>query len=635
MFLRKCRRTLRTGVRLLRKRGDRLVERDRVEFEADLRTLDRSLLNKRKQEALESAKRVRLFIKKHFPKSALDQVKEVMGALAFALVVAFLIRQFWFELYEVPTGSMRPTVQELDRLVVSKTTFGLNIPFTEKPLFFSDDLIRRAGIIVFTTKGMDVPDSDMLYFHLFPGKKRFIKRAMGKPGDALYFYGGQVYGVDKEGNGITDLTNPHFLERYGIEKIDHIPYITFDGKMVVGKSISPHVYDSVQLKQMNEKVGEMQLTRTGKIEGKFFYNGEWITDKPDALKAPRENPVSYSDLWGIGNYAMARLLTKEQTQSFYGKAPENGDAELYLELRHTPNFTYPKPEMRRDEQGRIHPMLTPFATVIPLGKSHLEALQKALFTARFFIKDGRAYRYQEGRARPQRYEFDPLFPGVPDGLYEFYYGTGYRVHFGGITTKLPNDHPLYSSDPENIQKLFNLGLGFNLVFEPMAANQPYNPQRFAYYRDGDLYVMGAPILKSSDPTLIRFTQSELEKQKNSGREAPYIAFVDHGPPLKDGEIDKEFIQAFGLKIPENGVLALGDNYAMSADSRDFGFVPTENLRGSPSFTFWPPGKRLGPPPQPPYPWITPTNLIVGSLVFLIAAALWIYIARRNKTSYFD
>ncbi len=635
MFLRKSRRILRNGVRLLKKKGNRLIERERLEFEKDLRTLDRAILNKDKSEAVESAKRVSSFIKTHFPKTAFDQIKELVCALTFAIVIAFLIRQFWFELYEVPTGSMRPTIEELDRMVVSKTPFGLNIPFLKKPLFYSDALLKRGGVIVFTTEGMDIPDNDMLYFYLFPGKKRFVKRAMGKPGDTLYFYGGYIYGIDRDGNPIKELADPDFLERHGIERIDHIPFITFDGKMVLSKSVAPNVYDSVQIKQMNRTVGKLQITSSGKIEGSFYDGSGWVSDQPNALKAPHETPVSYSDLWGIRNYAMARILTKEQAESFYAKVPENKDSELYLELRHTPNLTYPKPEMRRDEYGHIHPMITPSATLIPLNQTHLDALQNALYTARFFVTNGRAYRYQEGRSRPQRAEYDIKFSGVPDGLYEFYYGQGYKIHTGGIQTKLPEDHPLYSKDPGNIQKLFNTGIAVNKVFEPMAANQPYNPQRFAYYRDGDLYVMGAPIMKKSDPTLIRFVQSEQEREEKSGRETPYIAFIDHGPPLKDGKIDWEFIDAFGLKVPEDGVLALGDNYAMSADSRDFGFAPTINLRGAPSFTFWPPGKRLGALAQPSYPWLTPSNIIVWTLVILVLLGCWIYARKRNRTSFFD
>lgn len=634
--LRKSRRVLRNGFKLFRKKRHKLTESEQKQFEGDLRALDQAVLNKQKEEATLLSKKIEVFTKEHFPKTLFDHGRELAYALAFAVVVAFFIRQFWFELYEVPTGSMRPTVEELDRMVVSKTTFGINLPFRKKPLLFSDDYIQRASIIVFTVEDMDVADADTLYFNIIPGKKRYIKRCVAKPGDTLYFYGGRIYAVDKEDRPILSQADPHFLQEHGLEKIDHIPYITFDGKGKVGRATSHGVFGTVTLHQMNLPVGKLEIKGKGEIEGSFFNGKEWVQDRVEALKAPHDAPVSYSDLWGIGNYAMARLLTKEQVQLFYKEVPEGEEAVLYLELRHTPNLTYPKPELRQGGLGYIEPMITPFATVIPLKQNHLEAIRHNLFTARFFINKGRAYRYHEGKGRPQRMEFDPKFSHVPDGCYEFYYGVGYKVHWGGIRTQLPPNHPLYNNDPDLIRKLFNVGIGFNNVFEPMAPNQPYNPQRFAYYQEGDLCVMGAPILKKTDPTLIRFIQTESEKQKNSSREKPYIAFVDHGPPLKeDGSLNIEFIKAFGLKVPPEGVVALGDNYAMSADSRDFGFVPTENLRGSPSFTFWPPGSRVGPLPQPPYPWITLPNLIVWTAATLIFILIILWTRRRNRRSIFE
>lgn len=630
----RCRKILRHGHKLLTQKKDKLSESNQRTFETDLRLLDAALLAKQKEESVALAKRVESFIKTHFPKSTFDHAKEITFALVFAIVVAFCIRQFWFELYEVPTGSMRPTIEELDRLLVSKTTFGINFPFRFKPLLSSPDYIKRGGIIVFTVEDLDVPDADMLYFHLIPGKKRYIKRLIAKAGDTIYYYGGRIYGVDKEGKPILELASEDFLKEIGIEKIDHIPYITFDGKIALGQRMAHNLFGSVTLKQMNAPVGKMRIEDKGVVDGQFFNGKQWVVDRPEALKAPHDMPVSYSDLWGIGNYAMARLLTKEEAKLFYQEAPKE-DALLYLELRHTPNLTYPKPEMRKDEQGRYHPMITPSVALVPVKRSHLEAIQKALYTARFVVKNGRGYRYHEGNTRPQRPEFDVDLPGVPDGTYEFYYGIGYKIHFGGIRTALPADHPLYNSSAENIRTLFNMGMNFNLLFEPIISNQPFNPQRFGYYRDGDLYVMGAPIFKKNDPTLISFVQNELDKQEHSSREAPYIAFVDKGPPLKNGVLDTEFIKAFGLHVPEGGLVALGDNYAMSADSRDFGYVPIENLRGAPSFTFWPPGSRLGGLPQPSYPWLTLPNLLVWIAALIVAIATWLTIRKRNKQSIFD
>lgn len=632
--LRKNRRVLKNGFKIFQKKKHLLSESERNHLEAELRALDNAVISKKAQEATPHAHFVESFMKKRFPKTVWEQMREFVYALAFAIAVAFLIRQFWFELYEVPTGSMRPTVEELDRMIVSKTTFGLNLPFVKKPLFYSDDYIKRTGAIVFTVEDMDVPDADMLYFKVIPGKKRYIKRCVGKPGDTIYFYGGKIYAIDKEEKPLLLQADSDYLNRIGIEKIDHIPYIFMDGKSKMTKPV--HSMPSLTLYQMNLPIGKFELKQNGEFEGLFYNGTEWLSDRIDALKAPHDQPMSYSDLWGIGNFAMARLLTKKQVKKFYDSAPEGEEGVVaYLELRHTPNLTYPPPQLRQNEMGMIVPMITPFVSIIPLKQNHLDHIQAALFTARFFIENGHAFRYNEGRHRPQRKEYDPLFQNVPNGCYEFYYGVGYKVLFGGITTQLPKNHPLYEASAENIIKLFNLGIGFNTVYEPVAANQPYNPQRFAYYRDGDLYIMGSPILKKNDPTLIRFLQNEAEKQKESTREKPYIAFVDSGPPLKeDGSLDIEFIKMFGLKIPKQSLVALGDNYAMSADSRDFGFVPTENLRGSPVMTFWPPGSRFGIFPQMRYPWMTLPNLLVWTLAIIILITTFIWIRYRNQNSLF-
>ena len=101
--------------------------------------------------------------------------------------------------------------------------------------------------------------------------------------------------------------------------------------------------------------------------------------------------------------------------------------------------------------------------------------------------------------------------------------------------------------------------------------------------------------------------------------------MDNGPPLKDGKYDIEKIRTFGLKIPEKNYYVLGDNHAMSADSRAFGFLPEANLQGAPSLIIWPPGDRLGPPPQMPYRLFTlPRVHCLGNscsqLFYLVASA---------------
>lgn len=137
-------------------------------------------------------------------------------------------------------------------------------------------------------------------------------------------------------------------------------------------------------------------------------------------------------------------------------------------------------------------------------------------------------------------------------------------------------------------------------------------------------------MKKEDSTLEAFLKKEQEKETNSPSGQPYVAFKDNGPPLLENKsLDKNFISTFGLRIPEKQYLVLGDNHAMSSDSRVFGFVPEANLQGAPSLIIWPPSERLGRPMQKPYPIFNIPRLIIWSIVALIALT-WYLIQRRRK-----
>ena len=92
-------------------------------------------------------------------------------------------------------------------------------------------LIQRNSIVVFSGEDMDIRDVDTHYFYIFPGKKQYVKRLIGKPGDTLYFYGGLIYGMDKEGKDIS-----HELQLSRLNQIEHIPFIQFEGKITTSKS---------------------------------------------------------------------------------------------------------------------------------------------------------------------------------------------------------------------------------------------------------------------------------------------------------------------------------------------------------------------------------------------------------------
>jgi signal peptidase I len=572
-------------------------------------SLDQALLNQQRPEANERARRLEQFAKEHCKKSIFDYAKELFFALIFALAIASVVRAMWFEPYEIPTGSMRPTFKEQDHLTVTKTAFGINVPFKTEHFYFDPDLVQRTSILIFSGDGLPLRDTDTTYFGIFPYKKRYIKRAIGKPGDTFYFYGGQLYGIDKDGNEIKELRDTPWMK-----PLEHIPFLAFEGDMTAGGS------NRILFNHFHRPFGRLAIGPDGQIKSDIFTGKEWIKDNPTAQKSSHSNIETYSDFLGMRNYAEARLLTKEQLQQLPNiEGLEEG--LLYLQLHHTPSLSYPKPQIQR-EGGGVSIGIPAYSTIIPLQKEHLDALMDNMYTARFVVADGKARRYSLGDE--QFVSGSPSYAGVPDGTYEFYQGKASKINWGGIETTVDKDSELYSRDPKNIQKLYNLGIEMNTAFNPSAKNQTLFPHRYVYFRDGDLYAMGGVIMKKDDPTLKKFLEREKKREQQATPKAPYVAFQDYGPPMKDGKIDADFIKTFGITVPEKTYMMLGDNHAMSADSRIFGFVPEANLQGAPYWIVWPPGDRLGPPSQKPYPFMNIPRAIIWSIAALIAIIWFIY-----------
>ncbi len=594
------------------KRKKKLLPGQAAEIEYQLKQLEQAILASDTKRARELTMRCRSYTRTILKKNSIDQVRDFFLAIGFALIFALMIRQAWFELYEIPTGSMRPTFKEQDRLVVSKTSFGIDIPFMPQHFYFDPTLVKRSGIVVFTVENMDVRDADTLYFYFFPGKKQFVKRLIGKPGDTLYFYGGKIYGIDREGRDISSE-----LQLPELASIDHIPFIRFEGNVKVSESYRSNqgeIYRNAILHQMNEPVALLSVLSDHRLEGEVL-NLAHICRSNSSTK-------QYGDLWGIKNYAMARLLTPDQMKSVCKKTEWTGEeGVLFLELRHGPSLHAVK--LGKDQWGRLRPRLELNRSYIPLKEEQIKKIFSRLYTARFVVKNGFAMRYTAGEA-PINAHFLPKLKGVPDGTYEFYNGVGYQVKWGGVTKRLEATHPLMQFSPENLQLLFNLGIHFDTRAGSEQGGDWLGTERFAYFRENAFYVMATPLLEETDPTLIDFIEREKKKQINATLQNPYFPFIDWEKP------SLEMIKDYGLRVPEKMYLVLGDNFAMSADSRDFGFVPEGNLRGAPSFIFWPVGSRLGTPNQPSTPFITLPNLLIWGIAIIAIFAWWVYQRRKYK-----
>jgi signal peptidase I len=621
--LAKSRQVFKTGNKWYRTKRDSLTATELHLYERQLESLDQAIVNNNREEANRLAHEVETFYQAHFKKSIFDYLKELSVAIVVALLVAVVVRQMWFELYEIPTGSMRPTFEEQDRLTVTKTAFSLNIPLATKHFYFDPSLVQRGSVVIWSGDGVPELDSDSTFMGIFPYTKRYIKRCMGKPGDTLYFYGGKIYGLDQAGHDLVELREGPWLKR-----LDHVPFTYFEGLTKHTPATQLNPLNQVIFRLFNQAIARLRFG-FGPPRGEVFNGKEWVEDQVLALREPHSSIQTYSDFVGIRNYAKSRLLTKEQLEQYTSfSANEMEEGILYLELQHTPSLNYPPPFLVNHRGGVF---LRGFTTIIPLQEQHIQALREHLYTARFVVRDGRAALY---RAENQGFNSNsPLFAQIPNGTYEFYYGKGYKIGWGGVPYALAADHPLYQ--PAMLQKLFNSGMEMHQMLEPQQRDQPFFPSRYTYFRAGDLYVMGEAIMKKEDPILGNFKQREQQREKLSTKQAPYIAFQDYGPPLAaDGQLDQPFMKAFGYTIPEGHYLMLGDNHAMSQDSRWFGPIPQANLQGAPSLILWPPGKRWGIPAQKPYPLITLPRLIVWGLVGAAILAWWLWRRRQLQIPQF-
>ena len=85
------------------------------------------------------------------------------------LVLMFIFRSTFADWNTVPTGSMKPTILEGDRILVNKMAYDIRVPFTHVALLKVSDP-ERGDIIVFDSK---------------VSEKKLVKRVIGVPGDII------------------------------------------------------------------------------------------------------------------------------------------------------------------------------------------------------------------------------------------------------------------------------------------------------------------------------------------------------------------------------------------------------------------------------------------------------------------
>ncbi|MBI3318664.1 MAG: signal peptidase I, partial [Candidatus Omnitrophica bacterium] len=96
--------------------------------------------------------------------------REYLESIVVAVLLALLVRTFFLQAFKIPTGSMRPTLVEGDRILVNKVVYGIPIPLTSYRLP-EIRRPRRGDLVVF--RSPDLPRRD------------FIKRLVAVGGDEV------------------------------------------------------------------------------------------------------------------------------------------------------------------------------------------------------------------------------------------------------------------------------------------------------------------------------------------------------------------------------------------------------------------------------------------------------------------
>jgi signal peptidase I len=114
--------------------------------------------------------------------------REYVESLVIAIVLALFIRTFVVQAFKIPSGSMIPTLEIGDHLLVNKFIYGVRLPCTDLT-FLLDWFVD--GVRLPCTDAILVPvrtpkRGDVIVFR-FPKdeSKDFIKRVIGVPGDTI------------------------------------------------------------------------------------------------------------------------------------------------------------------------------------------------------------------------------------------------------------------------------------------------------------------------------------------------------------------------------------------------------------------------------------------------------------------
>ena len=169
---------VRESRRILRRRSYRIPQTVAAEIELAVADVESAAQGDDFERMREAIAALDERMEKHLAFARKSTAREYAESIGVALAVALLLRAFVVEAFQIPSGSMIPTLEIGDHIFVSKFAYGVGIPFTNRKIVeFGEP--KRGDIIVF--RYPPDPSTD------------FIKRVVGLPGDSVELRRNQVF----------------------------------------------------------------------------------------------------------------------------------------------------------------------------------------------------------------------------------------------------------------------------------------------------------------------------------------------------------------------------------------------------------------------------------------------------------
>lgn len=135
-------------------------------------------------------------------------LKEIIETIVFVVVMVILIRFFVGEIRWIPSGSMKPTLLDGDRIFVERVSRFFTAP-------------QRGDIMVFYPPTVKLASTPTAVFERLTGffckDIAYIKRVIGLPGDRI------VIKTDPDGKYAVYVNGKRLEEKYILDDYDYIP----------------------------------------------------------------------------------------------------------------------------------------------------------------------------------------------------------------------------------------------------------------------------------------------------------------------------------------------------------------------------------------------------------------------------